>query len=75
MAAALSLVKVDSQTSSAMENEENLLNTRVGNFLQAISKDQDVNMMVVITAKHNKDKAADLVDALKRLLKPLPNLK
>ncbi|UKE77808.1 hypothetical protein [Xanthomonas graminis] len=75
MATALSLVHVDSQSSSAMDDKENLLKTRVGNFLQAISKNKDVNMMVVSIAKENNGNAADLVDALKKLLEPLPNLK
>ncbi|UKE73522.1 hypothetical protein [Xanthomonas graminis] len=75
MATALSMVHVDSQSSSAMDDKENLLKTRVGNFLQAIRKDKDVNILVVNRAKENNGNAADLVDALKKLLEPLPNLK
>ncbi|WP_249260616.1 hypothetical protein [Xanthomonas graminis] len=74
MAAALHLVKVDSQTSSAMENPENVLNTKVGNFLEAIRQDKPVNMMAVITAKENRGNSKMLVNALKNLITRLPDL-
>ncbi|WP_260676223.1 hypothetical protein [Xanthomonas graminis] len=74
MAAALHLVKVDSQTSSAMENPENVLNTKVGNFLEAIRQDKSVNMMAVIEAKENRGNSKRLVNALKNLIRRLPDL-
>ena len=78
MKAALSLVKVDCQTSSVMEDEENMVNAKVANFLEAINKDERVNMLVVIRAKESNGEsngnAVELVNALKNLVRWLPNL-
>ncbi|WIH06713.1 hypothetical protein KHF85_00640 [Xanthomonas translucens pv. graminis] len=78
MEAALSLVKVECQTSRAMEDEENIVNAKVVDFLEAIKENKMVNMLVVIRAKEanmetNGD-AVELVNALKHLVKRLPNL-
>jgi hypothetical protein len=57
-----------------MENPENVLNTKVGNFLEAIRQDKPVNMMAVITAKENRGNSKMLVNALKNLITRLPDL-
>ncbi|AZR24769.1 hypothetical protein NX81_006535 [Xanthomonas vasicola] len=74
MQAALKMVKVHSQTSRSMENEQNVINTRVGNFLRAIWQNERVHMMVVIKAKENKDNAEKLVESLRQLVQSNPNL-
>ncbi|SBV50591.1 hypothetical protein XBLMG947_1371 [Xanthomonas bromi] len=74
MRAALKMVHVPSQTSSAMEQAENVVDTKVGNFLEAIRQNKQVDMMVVATAKEHKDNASDLVDALRNLVKSQPRL-
>ncbi|WP_237649983.1 hypothetical protein [Xanthomonas translucens] len=74
MKAALRMVKVDDQTSKSMEDEKNVLNTKVGNFLEAIRQGKDVNILAVITAKENNENATDLVNALKNLIKKNPQL-
>ncbi|QDI05967.1 hypothetical protein E4A48_17510 [Xanthomonas cerealis pv. cerealis] len=74
MKAALRMVKVDDQTSKSMEDEKNVLNTKVGNFLEAIRQGKDVNIVAVITAKENNENATDLVNALKNLIKKNPQL-
>lgn len=74
MQAALEIVKVHSQTSSAMENPENVLKTKVGNLLHAIQEDRQVNMMVVSTAKDNNSNPAHLVQALIQLVSSCPKL-
>ncbi|MBV6806809.1 hypothetical protein KWH38_13530 [Xanthomonas campestris pv. convolvuli] len=75
MRAALKMVKVHSQTSRSMENEQNVINTRVGNFLMAIWQDKRVDMMVVIKAKENKDNAEKLVESLRQLVQSNPSLR
>ncbi|QSQ43397.1 hypothetical protein ISN35_06190 [Xanthomonas translucens pv. undulosa] len=74
MKAALRMVKVDDQTSKSMEDEKNVLNTKVGNFLEAIRQGKDVNIVAVVTAKQNNENATDLVNALKNLIKKNPQL-
>ncbi|OAX66220.1 hypothetical protein KFS86_00610 [Xanthomonas translucens pv. hordei] len=74
MKAALRMVKVDDQTSKSMEDEKNVLNTKVGNFLEAIRQGKDVNILAVITAKENNENATDLVNALNNLIKKNPQL-
>ncbi|AKK66102.1 hypothetical protein ISN36_18220 [Xanthomonas translucens pv. undulosa] len=74
MKAALRMVKVDDQTSKSMEDEKNVLNTKVGNFLEAIRQGKDVNILAVVTAKQNNENATDLVNALKNLIKKNPQL-
>ncbi|MBV6811347.1 hypothetical protein KWH19_16580 [Xanthomonas campestris pv. pennamericanum] len=74
MRAALKMVKVHSQTSRSMENEQNVINTRVGNFLRAIWQNKRVHMMVVIKAKENKDNAEKLVESLRQLVQSNPSL-
>ncbi|MBC3972794.1 hypothetical protein KAF26_00610 [Xanthomonas translucens pv. secalis] len=74
MKAALRMVKVDDQTSKSMEDEKNVLNTKVGNFLEAIRQGKDVNILAVVTAKQNNENATDLVNALKNLIKENPQL-
>ncbi|MFL8003612.1 hypothetical protein [Xanthomonas vasicola] len=74
MQAALKMVKVHSQTSRSMENEQNVINTRVGNFLRAIWQNERVHMMVVIKAKENKDNVEKLVESLRQLVQSNPNL-
>ncbi|WP_259385365.1 hypothetical protein, partial [Xanthomonas vasicola] len=74
MQAALKMVKVHSQTSRSMENEKNVINTRVGNFLRAIWQNERVHMVVVIKAKENKDNAEKLVESLRQLVQSNPSL-
>ncbi len=74
MRAALKMVHVPSQTSSAMEQADNVVDTKVGNFLEAIRQNKQVHMMVVATAKENKGNASDLVNALRSLVKSQPKL-
>jgi len=74
MRAALDIVKVHSQTSSAMNDPENVLKTNVENLLHAIRDDRPVNIMAVSTAKDNNSNPAHLVQALKQLVSSCPKL-
>ena len=74
MRAALDIVKVHSQTSSAMNDPENVLKTNVENLLHAIRDDRPGNIMAVSTAKDNNSNPAHLVQALKQLVSSCPKL-